>query len=224
MITTAQIRGARGILNWSQGDLSERTGISSTSIGSIENGLTQPRANTLEVIKTAFEREGIEFIGLDGIRKQNAFIQTHTGTTGLRDFMDHVYDVASAYGGEIVLFNAKPANWIKWLGDDWLKMHSKRMQDLGSKIKYKIATKDGEQQLISKDFAEYRWFPEEMLTDRAMYAYGDYLAFVNFEDNAVSVVVLNQAEFSQSFRVLFNIAWDNIGKKLSGAPKAAVNE
>jgi len=210
MITTAQIRGARGILNWSQGDLSERTDISPTSIGSIENGLTQARASTLEVIRTAFERAGIEFIGLDGVRKSSDSIKTHNGASGLSDFMDHVYEVAKNFGGEIVLFNAKPSNWIKWLGEDWLTKHSKRMQDLGNKINYKIAIKEGEQQYISKDFAEYRWFPQDLLSDRAMYAYGDFLAFVNFEENAVSVIVLNQAEFSQSFRVLFNIAWENV--------------
>lgn len=210
MITTAQIRGARGILNWSQGDLSDRTDISATSIGSIENGLTQPRASTLEVIQTAFERAGIEFIGLDGVRKSSDAIKTHNGASGLSDFMDHLYDVAQTFGGEIVLFNAKPSNWIKWLGDGWMAMHSKRMQDLGNKINYKIAIKEGENQFISKDFADYRWFPQDLLSDRAMYAYGNYLAFVNFEESSVSVVVLNQAEFSQAFRVLFNIAWDNV--------------
>jgi transcriptional regulator with XRE-family HTH domain len=214
MITTAQIRGARGILNWSQGDLSDRTDISATSIGSIENGLTQARASTLEVIQTAFERAGIEFIGLDGIRKRNELIWTHSGASGLQDFMDHVYETAKTYGGEIVLFNAKPSNWIKWLGEDWLAMHTKRMQGIEKKVTYRIATKEGEKQLISQAFAEYRWFPENLLSDRAMYAYGDYLAFVNFEENAVSVIVINQPEFSQSFKVLFNIAWDNVAKIL----------
>ena len=220
MITTAQIRGARGILNWSQGDLSERTDISATSIGSIENGLTQPRASTLEVIQTAFERAGIEFIGLDGVRKSSDSIKTHTGASGLSDFMDHLYDVAKTFGGEIVLFNAKPANWIKWLGEDWMAMHSKRMQDLGDKINYKIAIKEGEKQFISRDFAEYRWFPPDLLSDRAMYAYGNYLAFVNFEESAVSVIVLSQPEFSQSFRVLFNIAWDNVATIPPSAKKS----
>ena len=41
-ISTAQMRGARGLLNWGQNDLSDRTGISTTSLGSIENGITIP--------------------------------------------------------------------------------------------------------------------------------------------------------------------------------------
>ena len=209
-ITTAQIRGARGLLNWSQSDLSERTGISGTSIGAIESGTTNPRTSTLETIRQTFERNGIEFLGLDGVRQQTDFIKTYTGTEGFRDFMDHLYDTAKAYGGEIVLFNANPSNWYKWLGEDWFNAHSKRMSDLGDKITFKITAKDGENLFISRAFAEYKWFPEALFNDRALYAYGDNLAFVNFEDKNVSVVVLKQSDFSNAFRVLFNIAWDKV--------------
>lgn len=209
-ITTAQIRGARGILNWSQQDLAQRTGISATSIGSIENGQTTPRASTLETIKNTLERNGIEFLGLDGVRQQASFIQTYSGTSGFRDFMDHLYDVAKTYGGEIVLFNANPMNWYKWLGEDWFNAHSKRMHDLGSKINFKITSKEGENLFISKEFAEYRWFPSELFNDKALYSYGDNLAFVNFEENDVSVVVLKQNDFAKAVKVLFNIAWDHV--------------
>ena len=73
-ITTAQIRGARGILNWSQQDLAQRTGISATSIGAIENGQTTPRASTLETIRATFERNSIELFLNDfkSPTKQNA--------------------------------------------------------------------------------------------------------------------------------------------------------
>jgi transcriptional regulator with XRE-family HTH domain len=209
-ITTAQIRGARGILNWSQQDLAQKTGISATSIGSIENGQTTPRQSTLETIKTTLERNGIEFLGLEGVRVQSNYVQTMSGREGFRTFMDHLYETAKEYGGEIVLFNAKPSNWYKWLGEEWFNAHSKRMQDLGDKITFKITAKQGENLFISRGFAEYRWFPEEILSDRALYAYGDNLGFVNFEDDKVSVIILKQADFAQAFRVLFNIAWDNV--------------
>lgn len=215
MITTAQIRGARGILGWSQGDLAERTGISATSIGSIENGITQARASTLEVIRNVFERAGIEFLGLDGLRKQNDFIKTYSGSTGFREFMDHLYETVSSFGGEIVLFNAKPDNWYKWLGKDWFEMHSERMRKLNDKINMKITSDEGNPLFISRAFAEYRWFPKELFSDRSVYAYCDYLAFVNFEENSVSVIVIKQAEFSSAFRILFNIAWDNVAQAVN---------
>jgi len=209
-ISTAQIRGARGLLDWSQAELSRRTGVSTTSIGNIESGHTQARESTLSVIRTAFERGGIDFIGTEGVRLQTEFLHTYTGTAGLSDFMDHLYETAKQFGGEIVLFNAYPENWIKFLGEEWLAMHSKRMADLGDKISMRITSREGETKFISRGFAEYRWFPEELFSKRCLYAYADYIAFVNFEDSDVSVMVLHQSDFAYAFRVLFNIAWDKV--------------
>jgi len=209
-ITMAQIRCARGLLDWSQAELSRRTDISTTSIGNIESGNTQARESTLQVIRNVFERAGIDFIGMDGVRLQTEFMKTYTGVQGLSDFMDHVYETAKQFGGEIVLFNAYPENWIKLLGQDWMDMHSKRMSGLGNKISVKITSKPGETRFISKDFAEYRWFPKELFSDRCLYAYGDNIAFVNFEENNVSVTVLQQNDFAHAFRILFNIAWEHV--------------
>jgi transcriptional regulator with XRE-family HTH domain len=218
-ITTAQIRGARGLLDWSQSELSRRTGISTTSIGNIESGHTQARESTLALIRTAFERSGVDFIGMDGVRLQNDFMQTFTGPEGFREFMDHLYDTAKTQGGEIVLFNAHTELWYKWLGEEWFKMHSKRMADLGDKISFHITSPASEQTFISKDFAEYRWFPEDLFSKRALYAFGNSIAFVNFEDNNVSVIVLKQSDFSNAFRVLFNVAWDKVALRPDTAEK-----
>ena len=221
-ITIAQIRGARGILNWSQQDLAQRTGISATSIGSIENGVTTPRASTLETIRSTFERNGIEFLGLEGVRVQSNYIQTLSGQTGFRQFMDDLYETAKTVGGEIVLFNANPKNWEKWLGAEWFATHSKRMKELGSRVNFRITSKIGETNFISREFAEYRWFPEDLMTDKALYAYGDNLAFVSFEDNDVSVVVLKQPDFANVVRVLFNISWENVAMKPEKADLSSI--
>jgi len=197
-------------LNWSQSDLAERTGISATSIGSIENGQSTPRSSTIEKIRSVFEQNGIEFIGMDGVRIRSEFIQTFTGQEGFRSFMDHIYETAQKVGGEFVLFNANPINWYKWLGEEWFNAHSKRMRELGDKINFKITSKEGEHLFISQDFAEYRWFPKELFSDRALYAYADKIAFVNFEKDNVSVIVLTQTDFANAFKVLFNIAWEGV--------------
>jgi transcriptional regulator with XRE-family HTH domain len=65
MITSAQIRGARGLLNWSRKELAEHSGISFASMMRLESFDGVPASNfkTLEAIKNAFEEAGIEFIG-----------------------------------------------------------------------------------------------------------------------------------------------------------------
>src|SRR3989339_798195 len=91
-ITTAQIRGARGILNWSQSDLAERTGISATSIGSIEKGQSQPRESTLQSIQQAFENTGIEFLENEGVRKKLFPIDILTGNEGFQKFSYEIFE------------------------------------------------------------------------------------------------------------------------------------
>ena len=65
MITSAQIRAARGMLNWSRKDLAQKSGLSFASMMRLESFEGVPSSNfkTLEAIKGAFEQEGLEFIG-----------------------------------------------------------------------------------------------------------------------------------------------------------------
>jgi len=65
VITSAQIRAARGILNWSRKDLAEHSGVSFASMMRLESFEGVPASNfkTLESVKQAFEKAGIEFIG-----------------------------------------------------------------------------------------------------------------------------------------------------------------
>jgi len=65
VITSAQIRAARGLLNWSRKDLAEHSGVSFASMMRLESFQGVPSSNfkTLESVKLAFEKAGIEFIG-----------------------------------------------------------------------------------------------------------------------------------------------------------------
>jgi predicted transcriptional regulator len=65
MITSAQIRAARGILDWSRRDLANSSGVSFASMMRLESFDGVPASNfkTLEAIKKAFEEAGVEFIG-----------------------------------------------------------------------------------------------------------------------------------------------------------------
>jgi predicted transcriptional regulator len=66
MITPAQSRAARGLLAWSQQDLAKEAGVGTVTVHQLEAGTSQPRRATLDVIKRAFERAGVEFIDENG--------------------------------------------------------------------------------------------------------------------------------------------------------------
>ena len=65
MITGAQIRAARALLNWSSAELADRAGAARQTIVRIEqiDGLPNSKVQTLVEIKNVIELAGIEFIG-----------------------------------------------------------------------------------------------------------------------------------------------------------------
>jgi DNA-binding XRE family transcriptional regulator len=67
MITTAQIRAARGMLKWTQAALAHRAAVSTVTLNMIENETVRPRENTLASIQSALERGGIEFLHENGV-------------------------------------------------------------------------------------------------------------------------------------------------------------
>lgn len=214
MPSIAQIRAARALLDWSQSDLADHAGLSQTGIARIENGTNQPNSRTLEKILGAFENADIEFIDDTGVRKKSGEVKTLRGVEGLKTFMNEIYHYACNTGGEFCLHNADPDNWHKWLGQDWFNMHAERMADIGDKISFKITCGEGMTTLISSSFAEYRWFPKDKFSDQSIYAFGDVLAFVTFGNDQVLVNILRNKDFADGFKVLFNVAWDNVAKKI----------
>jgi len=67
MISTAQIRAARGLLKWTQASLAQRAGLSTVTLNMIENDAVHPRQSTLEAIQHALEAGGVAFMAEDGI-------------------------------------------------------------------------------------------------------------------------------------------------------------
>lgn len=212
MPTIEQIRAARALLDWSQSDLAAHADLSQTGIARIENGTNKPNSQTLEKIRTAFENADIEFLGATGVRRKVDEIKILRGREGFLTFMDDVYTTAAKVGGDICLHNAKPQNWIKWMGEENYKVHATRMKELGNKINVRITALEGDYSFIAGSFAEYRWFPKEIFSDQSFYAYGKKLAFLNFSEDTVVVRVLENTDFAEGFKVLFNIAWNHVAK------------
>ncbi len=66
MITPAQCRAARGLINWTQDDLAKAAEIGVVTVRHFEAGKAEPRSATLVVIRQALEGAGVEFIPRNG--------------------------------------------------------------------------------------------------------------------------------------------------------------
>lgn len=205
-ISTAQMRGARGLLNWSQQDLSERTDISSTSIGSIENGISTPRESTMQAITKAFEDAGIEFLPNDGVRKRASEIKVFQGRLGFWNFYQDIHETLRDQPGEVVVSNVDERQFEKWLGKENLATHLDIVKTIPD-ISYRILIREGDDYLLSTpEVSQYRWMPKNLFASIPFYVYGDKLAILLFSDEP-TVIVLDYPSVAVAYRTQFDAIW-----------------
>ena len=70
MLTSAQCRAARGLVDWNQQQLADAAGVGVATIRLFEAGKGEQRRSTLSVIRQALEAAGVEFTNGDqpGVR------------------------------------------------------------------------------------------------------------------------------------------------------------
>ena len=66
MITPAQCRAARGLLDWTQQELADQARVAVVTVRQLEAGGVTPRRATRQVIQRAFELAGVELIDDNG--------------------------------------------------------------------------------------------------------------------------------------------------------------
>jgi predicted transcriptional regulator len=59
---SAQVRAARGLLDWSQGDLAKKSGVSRTVVARLELGTADSRISSVRAISEAFDKAGVVFL------------------------------------------------------------------------------------------------------------------------------------------------------------------
>jgi DNA-binding XRE family transcriptional regulator len=78
MISSAQCRAARGLLDWSQQELADKAQVGVVTVRQLEAGTHRPRRATLEVVRRCLELGGVELIDENGggagvrLRKTNS--------------------------------------------------------------------------------------------------------------------------------------------------------
>jgi transcriptional regulator with XRE-family HTH domain len=60
-VTSAQVRAARGLLNWTVRDLADKAGVHRNTVTNIETGRYGGDSETRSAIQRALERAGVEF-------------------------------------------------------------------------------------------------------------------------------------------------------------------
>jgi transcriptional regulator with XRE-family HTH domain len=80
-ISSAQVRAARALLNWSARRLSEISGVSQSAISRVERGKGRRAMHpqSFAAVKSTFERYGVEFLDDSGVRLRSQAAEPDAG-------------------------------------------------------------------------------------------------------------------------------------------------
>lgn len=208
MITGAQVRGARGILDWSADILAEKTGLSVDTIRNIEKGRVQGHNTSLEKIVQVFANSGLEFIENQGVRFKPTGVTIYDGVAAFEDFHEFLYLHLKQNGGDVCLSMYDEPLLAKYRKDP--EIHRGRMRELvgGGNVSFRILTTNSSWN--TRGYIQFKWLPHQRPVPTGFYAFGDCLALMSFVNpQSPYVVVLQSGPITEAYRQGFDIAWDS---------------
>lgn len=209
MITPDQIRAARALKGWSQTDLAERTGLAVPTIANIEISKQEPGVKTIDKIVRAFDVNGIEFIGDRGVQCKEQNTQVFKGQEQFRLFYDVIYCALKNNNEDVLVGNVDEKEFVRFLDEETLLLHVKRMQELNAH--YKILLCEEDYYFPVTVYAEYRWVKKEDFSSIPFYVFADKLAIILWLDEPL-VFLINDAKAANVYKEKFLEQWKNAKK------------
>lgn len=207
-ITAAQMRAARGMLDWSRDELAQASGVSAGTIRNLEIGNLSPRENTTVRIRQAFEGAGISFLEGEGIRRERMDVKVIDGFDSCEAFFDTVLHTIKRKGGELLGVFKSQETMIKSFAED-NDLAFKRMESLGvhADIRCVLAGLEGTAMPIQQ--CKTRVAPKNSAGPSAYFVYGNRQALVHKDKQGDhKFIILNDIEIALSARECFCGLWE----------------
>lgn len=201
LISPAQCRAARALLNWSQPDLAERCGMNVQTISAFEKDTGSPTKTTLQKISEVLEQSGVEFGANNGV-------SISTGKTYILDtYYEVLNDVMRTFpnGGEVLLHcadeNRSPPHVIE-------KIH----EVLTKNITFRATICEGNTN--RRDGIPSKWIPKEYFADSEVFVIYDdkFVIPIGIGPDAKFMTIKNKI-LATAMRRQFEYWWKN-GKEI----------
>ena len=220
MITGRQIKAARALTDMRQDELARCVRLTPQAIRKIEDDAVQPREGTMADLVNVFTTRGIEFIDNQGVRFRPEGIQISNGREGLIALMDDIYDASRrGIAGDVVLAGAPEDDFVRILGD-YDPIYLANMASVPN-LKMRTIIEEGDMNVVSSAYTEYRWAPKEQFHAVPFYAYADKLAIVVFQaDPSPRIFMIQSKTIADAYRRQFDSMWSQakpLPKQKTGA-------
>lgn len=201
LITPAQCRAARALLNWSQPDLAERCGMNVQTISAFEKESGSPTKTTLQKITEVLEFNGIQFGSNNGVSLSSD--KTFIISTYLE--VMETAQRALPHKGELLLHCADEHRSPPVIVE-------KTRELIAAGIKIRATICEGNN--FTREGVEYRWLPKDYFADSEVFSiYGDnFVIPIGIGPKAKFMNIQNKT-LADAMRRQFEYWWKN-GKEI----------
>lgn len=196
MITGRQIRAARGLLRWRVEDLAISSGLTREAITRIEDDSVQPRVASINKIREAFEKEGVEFLDQSGVRRHDDKVREIDGPNCYARLLDEVYYQLQK-GDEFLVSMADESISPQEVHDAFARIVKKG-------IKYKKLIKEGNHH-IRGPLNWYRQVKSHYYQNAAAVFFMDKSAYLT--EDFQKVIIVHDRAVTQANKNLFDLVW-----------------
>lgn len=209
MITPDQIRAARALKGWSQGELAARTGLAVPTIANIEIGKQEPSVKTMDKIVHAFEMNGIEFLDGEGVKKRKGNIAVLRGQKGFDEFYERVHQEGMTNpNSTFLLNNIDERKFEKWMPKKFLEKGVIELFEI-AKIKFLILAKKGDTYFpYNDDLTHHKWIPEDQFDSVSFYVFNDKIGIFFFHEKEPIIFLLEYKEATETYANQFYSLWE----------------
>lgn len=208
MITPAQLRAARGMLDWTRSTLAKASGLSAETIKNIEHGIYTPQESTIESLIRTFAEQDLEFTEDDGIKTRKNRVTVFSGKHGYEEFFDHVYSVLKKAGGRIHQFNISDNATHIPCSNGLAQQHIERMSKLQN-LDAKVLSPEGDMNFTAP-YCKYKWLDKNAQSLIPYYIYNGYVAMLVFnKDTNVEIISIHSKLLSEKYAEQFNVFWES---------------
>lgn len=208
VITSRQIRAARGLIGWTQGHLAESVGVSRSTIAAIENEKANPTQDIIDRIRTVIESNQVEFLAQEGVRFRHAVTSYDDGPEANRRLLEDIYKVSREFKfntgvSDVLIFGLQEEDAQASVGD-FLPDHVERLQRAG--LHEKILCGPDTRTFVARR-ASYRRLDELDPSQNPIHLYGDKIAVVHWRPKEF-VITIESKPIASAFRAMFYEIWN----------------
>lgn len=216
MITREQIKAARALLDWSQKNLAEKSGVSEPTIKLIETARIHSKPDTLQLLQEAMEQGGVEFLAQNGVRFRNDLVtvieKRHEDDDVYLRLLDDIYDTVKDSKEEVLHSFIDNA-----LSPDHVINRELMIRKSGAPSRHLVRYKDTH---LIYPLDEYRYLPKGFYLNNPTAVYADKFAVVvqdrsltedaqDIKNNHIKkIVIIKNQDIANVKRMEFEILWN----------------